>query len=115
MTFNSLLKKKQKWTKFTGLSPMEAAMSGNPVLQVNIHDAKTHLSKYLMRVEAGETVLIARAGKVVAELSPPKAQAPKRKSILGAMQHLGPIDDEAWKQMDKEIEEMFMESAEKPW
>jgi prevent-host-death family protein len=94
---------------------MEAAMTATPVLQVNIHDAKTHLSKYLARVEAGETVLIARAGKVVAELSPPKSQTPKRKSILGAMQHLGPIDDAAWREMDKEIEEMFMESIEKPW
>jgi prevent-host-death family protein len=90
-------------------------MTSKPLLQVNIHDAKTHLSKYVARVEAGETVLIAKAGKVVAELSPPKTQLPKRKSILGAMAHLGPIDDEAWRAMDKEIEEMFMESIEKPW
>jgi prevent-host-death family protein len=89
-------------------------MSGKPVLQVNIHDAKTHLSKYVARVEAGETVLIARAGKVVAELRPAESQPPKRKSILGALAHLGPIDDDAWRAMDKEIEEMFMEAIEKP-
>lgn len=37
---------------------------------VNIHEAKTHLSKLLERVEAGETITIARAGKPVADLVP---------------------------------------------
>ena len=36
---------------------------------VNVHYAKTNLSKLLLQVEAGETVLIARAGRVVAKLS----------------------------------------------
>ncbi len=35
---------------------------------VNIHHAKTHLSKLLEQVEAGEEVIIARAGKPVARL-----------------------------------------------
>jgi prevent-host-death family protein len=37
---------------------------------VNIHDAKTHLSQLLARVENGETITIARAGKPVADLVP---------------------------------------------
>jgi prevent-host-death family protein len=37
---------------------------------VNIHDAKTHLSHLLARVEKGETITIARAGKPVADLVP---------------------------------------------
>jgi prevent-host-death family protein len=37
---------------------------------VNIHDAKTHLSHLLARVEEGETITIARAGKPVADLVP---------------------------------------------
>lgn len=37
---------------------------------VNVHEAKTHLSKLLERIEAGETVTIARAGKPVADLVP---------------------------------------------
>lgn len=36
---------------------------------VNVHYAKTNLSKLLLQVEAGEPVLIARAGRVVAKLS----------------------------------------------
>ena len=36
---------------------------------VNIHDAKTHFSKLIERVLAGEEITIARAGKPVARLS----------------------------------------------
>jgi prevent-host-death family protein len=37
---------------------------------VNIHEAKTHLSRLLSRVMAGEEIIIARAGKPVARLIP---------------------------------------------
>ena len=37
-------------------------------MEVNIHEAKTHLSRLLQRVAAGEEVTIARAGKPVARL-----------------------------------------------
>ncbi len=40
------------------------------MIQVNIHEAKTHLSRLLGRVAEGELVVIARAGKPVAFLSP---------------------------------------------
>ena len=35
---------------------------------VNVHEAKTHLSKLLARVAKGEEVVIARAGRPVARL-----------------------------------------------
>ena len=37
---------------------------------VNIHDAKTHLSKLLRRVQAGEEIVIARGGHPIAKLVP---------------------------------------------
>ena len=37
---------------------------------VNVHEAKTHLSRLLARVEAGEEVTIAKAGRPVARLVP---------------------------------------------
>ena len=36
--------------------------------QVKIHDAKTHLSRLLEQVEAGEEVVISRAGRPIARL-----------------------------------------------
>ena len=44
---------------------------------VNIHEAKTHLSALLARVERGEEIVIARAGKPVARLVG-VAPAPRR-------------------------------------
>ncbi|MFN3286963.1 MAG: type II toxin-antitoxin system Phd/YefM family antitoxin [Sphingomonadaceae bacterium] len=42
---------------------------------VNVHEAKTHFSKLLARVAAGERITIAKAGKPVAELGPPSDAA----------------------------------------
>ena len=35
---------------------------------VNVHEAKTHLSRLLARVESGEEIIIARAGRPIARL-----------------------------------------------
>jgi len=48
---------------------------------VNIHEAKTHLSRLLARVQAGEDITIAKAGKPIARLTP--IQAPPRKRVPG--------------------------------
>ena len=37
-------------------------------MEVNVHQAKTHLSKLLERVAQGEEIVIAKAGKPVARL-----------------------------------------------
>ncbi len=36
---------------------------------VNVHEAKTHLSRLLARVSAGEEIIIAKAGKPIARLT----------------------------------------------
>jgi prevent-host-death family protein len=46
---------------------------------VGVHEAKTHLSKLLQRVAAGETIVITRAGKRMAELRPVTEERPKRR------------------------------------
>jgi prevent-host-death family protein len=46
--------------------------------QVNIYDAKTHLSRLLERVEAGEEITIARYGRPVARLVPVQRDRPPR-------------------------------------
>jgi prevent-host-death family protein len=39
-------------------------------VQINIHEAKTHLSELLQRVMNGEEIIIAKGGKPVARLLP---------------------------------------------
>jgi prevent-host-death family protein len=46
--------------------------------EVNIHQAKTHLSRLLSRVAAGEEIVIAKAGKPVARLVPFRKTKGKR-------------------------------------
>jgi prevent-host-death family protein len=41
---------------------------GKKMTIVNVHEAKTHLSKLLQRVSGGEQIVIARAGKPLARL-----------------------------------------------
>lgn len=45
---------------------------------VNIHDAKTHFSRLVERVEAGEEITIARGGRPVARLVPLGARTQPR-------------------------------------
>jgi prevent-host-death family protein len=44
-------------------------------MQVNVHEAKSQLSRLLELVEEGETVVIARHGEPVAELVPARRKA----------------------------------------
>lgn len=44
---------------------------------VNIHEAKTHLSKLIERVRLGEEIVIAKAGEPVARLVPEKPRKPR--------------------------------------
>ncbi len=50
---------------------------------VNVHAAKTTLSRLLERAESGEEIIIARAGRPVAKLVPYIPKRPKR--IFGSM------------------------------
>lgn len=53
------------------------------VRQVNIHQAKTGLSKLVERVEAGDEIIIARAGKPAARLVPlTRARRHRRLGLL---------------------------------
>jgi prevent-host-death family protein len=51
------------------------------VAEVNVHYAKTHLSKLLQRVAAGEEIVIARGGEPVAKLVPIRRA---RRRVFGA-------------------------------
>jgi prevent-host-death family protein len=49
------------------------------MIRVNIHEAKTHLSRYLKRVMKGESVILCKRNTPIAEIRPlPKAEAKPR-------------------------------------
>jgi prevent-host-death family protein len=63
-------------------------------IQVNVLEAKTQLSRLLDRAEAGEDVIIARAGHPVARLVPISSGAPDAPRVLGALKGKGWIADD---------------------
>lgn len=61
-------------------------------VHVNIAEAKAKLSELVARAEAGEEVILARAGKPAVRLTPvPPAAKPHRR--IGDLAHLGPLED----------------------
>jgi len=52
-------------------------------MQVNLHDAKTHLSRYVQQALAGEEVVIAKAGRPLVRLTPVEdKRRPRRAGFL---------------------------------
>jgi prevent-host-death family protein len=72
---------------------------------VNVYEAKTHLSKLLEAVERGEEVVIARAGRPVADLVPHRR--PARPIGWGALAGEITFDDATFDEPDAEILAMF--------
>lgn len=56
---------------------------------VNVHEAKTHLSRLIDEAHAGETIVLAKAGKPWARLMPLELPAPER--IPGRLRQWGPL------------------------
>jgi prevent-host-death family protein len=78
---------------------------------VNVHDAKTHLSRLLERAESGEEIVIARAGKPVARLVPYTTERPTRTfgALRGQIRILPGFDE-----LDVEIAREFEDSIARP-
>ena len=74
-------------------------------MEVNIHEAKTHLSRLLERVAMGEEVIIAKAGKPVAKLVP-LDNRPKNR-ILGSAKGEFTVPDDFNDPLPKGIEDLF--------
>lgn len=75
---------------------------------VNIQEAKTHLSRLLERAQAGERIVIARAGRPIAELT----AVTRVDIVFGGLAEEVTIDYEAFDAADAEIARMWDESLE---
>jgi prevent-host-death family protein len=82
-------------------------------MEVNVHHAKTHLSKLISAAESGEEVIIARNGKPVVKLVVVEPKRKSRKNILGS--GIGKIwmsPDFDSKETDDEITALFEDSKD---
>jgi prevent-host-death family protein len=72
---------------------------------VNIHEAKTHLSKLLARVSKGEEIVLAKAGKPIARLVP--IEPPRQPRKPGGAEGLIVIHDDFDDPLPDEFREAF--------
>jgi prevent-host-death family protein len=71
---------------------------------VNVHEAKTHLSRLLEGVANGESFVIAKSGKPVARVVPILEKPAQR---IGFLKGMFEVPDDIDTPFEKEIEEMF--------
>ena len=60
------------------------------MITLNVHEIKAHFSKYLDLLEAGETIVICRRNKPIAELRSLKSKTPRQ---IGLGKGLAKIDE----------------------
>jgi prevent-host-death family protein len=72
--------------------------------EVNVHEAKTHLSRLLLRVAGGEEIVIARAGRPVAKLVPIEPQSPR---LIGQDDGLFEVPDDFDAPLPDEVLALF--------
>ena len=77
-------------------------------MQVNVHEAKSQLSRLLELVEEGETVVIARHGQPVAELVPARRKTGFPFGIARAEPLVAP-GDEWWRPLSDDEAEDWIE------
>ncbi len=73
---------------------------------VNMHEAKTHLSKLIARAVAGEPFVIAKAGVPLVEVKAIAPPEPKKREF-GQLRGQFSVPDDFDTMFQKDIEEMF--------
>jgi prevent-host-death family protein len=77
------------------------------MLTVNVHEAKTHLSRLVDRAAKGEPFIIARAGKPLVKVVPLDAPEAARVRRLGFMAGQIAVPDDFDRIGEAEIERLF--------
>ena len=76
------------------------------MIKLNIHEAKTHLSKYLQRLSKGETIILCKRNIPIAEIRPIQTQK-KSKRPIGLAKGLFQIPPEFYEPLSPEIAASF--------
>ena len=74
---------------------------------INIHQAKTHLSKLIARASKGDAFVIAKAGKPVVKVTALAAPTGDQVRRLGFMAGQFTVPDDFDRMGEQEIESMF--------
>lgn len=76
------------------------------MIKLNIHEAKTHLSKYLARLAKGETILLCKRNEPIAEIRPLSARR-RQPRKLGLAQGTVQIKPEFYDPLPDDVLDLF--------
>ena len=79
------------------------------MLTINIHEAKTHLSRFVDQAVDGESFVIAKAGKALVKVT--RLEAPAGPARLGFLLGQGIVPDDFDTMGQSEIEALFSGTA----
>jgi len=82
-------------------------MAAEDLDTVNMHEAKTQLSRLVARVESGEEIVITRAGKPAAKLVPVSQAKPGKRKLGGWEGKFDVPSLEEWAEMKRETAREF--------
>lgn len=81
------------------------------MVQVNIYEAKTQLSKLVERAARGEDIVIARNGEPVAVLVAPERIAPAKREFGFLKGKMATMSDDEWRASDEDVGRLFKKSS----
>ncbi len=82
------------------------------MLTINIHEAKTHLSRFIEKAAAGEEIIIAKAGKPIAKLVPLDSLPASRN--LGIFKGQLNVPEDLDEALPEDVAELFENGAIEP-
>jgi len=80
------------------------------MIRLNIHEAKTHLSRYLDKLKKGETILLCKRNQPIAEIRP-LPSPPARKRPIGLAKGRLTVSEEFFKPLPEEVIDAFQGEA----
>jgi antitoxin (DNA-binding transcriptional repressor) of toxin-antitoxin stability system len=76
------------------------------MIKLNIHEAKTHLSRYLEKLKKGETILLCKRNEPIAEIRP-LPSPPHRKRPIGLAKGQFTIPKEFFDPLPEDVLQAF--------
>jgi prevent-host-death family protein len=86
-------------------------MAGTKTIRINIHEAKTHLSKYLRKAEKGQQIVVCRRNVPIAVLGPTTAPVVDRAKAFGSAKGKVVIPPEFFDPMIEEFPEFYQDAT----
>ena len=80
------------------------------MIKLNIHEAKTHLSRYLEKLKKGETILLCKRNEPIAEIRPLPAH-PSHKRPIGLAKGQLTIPKEFFDPLPEDVLQAFNRSS----